>query len=361
MAAIVDTYHQWGVEIIYFFQKLWPRSGLFFMQVSDAGDPSLAFTFYFPLMVALHAGVGIKLMWSIVFCEWSNMVLKWVLAGDRPYWWVFETRVYAPHAPPFLYQFPRTCETGPGMPSGHTKLNAAIFYILISSFVEMVVRRTSYLSQKQKRWAERGLWAAYGVWMTLVMLSRTYMAAHFPHQCVVGAALGLVIAMKVSRTPRLQVLTRPQYLVLTAAIVVSVLGTFFAYSFLGGNAMWSLEKAVKWCMRREYIHVDTSPFYSFARYSGVSLGLGQGLASPMFKRANRNRFTWKMVVSLVVLSLGVSQVGVFIHQSLSPSMTLWYLAEFLLHAGVIFVLVAVLPHFVRIASGVPAGDKYKRK
>lgn len=37
-----------------------------------------------------------------------------VLFGERPYWWVHETRFYGSGVAPALQQFPITCETGPG-------------------------------------------------------------------------------------------------------------------------------------------------------------------------------------------------------------------------------------------------------
>ncbi|KAK4311370.1 hypothetical protein Pmani_017129 [Petrolisthes manimaculis] len=77
MASFIDTYHYWGAEFVSYLQTTLPSLGPFFMWVSDIGDPGLAFTLYFPAVVALHAGVGVRLMWSIVFCEWSNMILKW--------------------------------------------------------------------------------------------------------------------------------------------------------------------------------------------------------------------------------------------------------------------------------------------
>ncbi|KAK3868847.1 hypothetical protein Pcinc_025790 [Petrolisthes cinctipes] len=85
-----------------------------------------------------------------------------------------------------------------------------------------------------------------------------------------------------------------------------------------------------------------------------------GLSSPWYKKVNRARFNKKMIVSLLVLSLSVSQVAVFVHKSLSPKMTGWYLLEFTLNATVTYLLVAALPHLVRIASKVPASDKYRR-
>ncbi|MPC72809.1 hypothetical protein E2C01_067123 [Portunus trituberculatus] len=54
-----------------------PNRGRFFMQVSAVGDPGLAFTLYFPLLLSVHAGLGVRLMWTLLFCEWSNMILKW--------------------------------------------------------------------------------------------------------------------------------------------------------------------------------------------------------------------------------------------------------------------------------------------
>jgi glucose-6-phosphatase len=50
---------------------------------------------------------------------------------DRPYWWIPENN------PPTggiarLHQFPVTCETGPGSPSGHLMVTAAVWQIILS-------------------------------------------------------------------------------------------------------------------------------------------------------------------------------------------------------------------------------------
>jgi len=29
-------------------------------------------------------------MLVVIITEWTNMVLKWILLGHRPYWWVME-------------------------------------------------------------------------------------------------------------------------------------------------------------------------------------------------------------------------------------------------------------------------------
>ncbi|KAK7076394.1 Glucose-6-phosphatase [Halocaridina rubra] len=167
--------------------------------------------------------------------------------------------------------------------------------------------------------------------------------------------------MKVYRTPSLSALSRNQYMMLTAAIVISVLGLHFIVKALGSDVLWSIEKAIKWCIRREYIHIDSTPFYSFSRYSGVSLGLGLGLSSAYYRKTERSRFSYKMIVSLVILNLAASNFCVYIHKTLSPQMFGWYFVEFAINATTTYLITAVIPNFVRIASKVPPAYKIKKK
>lgn len=88
--------------------------------------------------------------------------------GERPYWWSLEQA--NAHAVPHLKQFPVTCETGPGSPSGHAMITAAIFYIICD-----------YISTK-KRILHVPIWTSYVLMIVSVSISRLYIAAHFPHQ-----------------------------------------------------------------------------------------------------------------------------------------------------------------------------------
>jgi len=354
-----------GADVIEYMQVNYPGYARCMMQISDFGDPGLAFSLYFPLVMALNADLGSKMMWTVIFSEWANMILKWVTFGDRPFWWVHESALYKNQlpvvvAPPMLMQFPRTCETTPGFPSGHTMLNAAMFFVLAQALCDTVARSTTFLSRTGRTWLIRGIWTTYIIWIALMIISRTYIATHFPHQACAGAAIGLVIAISVSRMTSLQTLSWKKYTLLAACIAGSVLAIFQIYKLYGVDPMWSVEKAIRWCMRREYLRVDTTPFYSLMRNSGTALGLGLGLSTLMYKQADRSKFTSKMSVSLAIITMVTSQTGIFIHQSLSPRMMGWYAAEFLLNAVMSFVVTAVLPHFVRITSRVSAGEKWKK-
>lgn len=123
------------------------------------------------------------------------------------------------------------------------------------------------------------LWTGYVIMQTLVIMSRMYIAAHFPHQCLLGVLLGVSIAKQVYGTTKWMSLKRSQWIGIASLILVTALGTYSFLILAGRNPAWSIAQAYKWCVKREYIHVDTTPFYSLSRYSGAAFGLGLGLTS----------------------------------------------------------------------------------
>ncbi|KAJ6654846.1 hypothetical protein lerEdw1_006535 [Lerista edwardsae] len=94
-------------------------SGLehFWLWASFLGDPKCIFIVYFPLTYFLDQKVGVKVLWLGLISEWLNIVCKWFLFGERPFWWVFESG-FSSKEEVLLHQFPATCETGPGIGLG---------------------------------------------------------------------------------------------------------------------------------------------------------------------------------------------------------------------------------------------------
>ena len=63
---------------------------------------------YFPLILGLSYTRGLRFLGTFIASEWANMVLKWLLHGERPYWWVEEQGL----ATLTIAQTSLTCETG---------------------------------------------------------------------------------------------------------------------------------------------------------------------------------------------------------------------------------------------------------
>ena len=83
--------------------------------------------------------------------------------GERPYWWSDSD----------ISQTEETCQTGPGDPSSHSMSWAVLSYVVF----DMLQYKPS---------------SSPAFWLLQLMMgvSRSYTAAHFPHQCVLGSALG---------------------------------------------------------------------------------------------------------------------------------------------------------------------------
>lgn len=84
--------------------------------------------------------------------NWSSLiVIDRLMHGDRPYWWVHEMEMahnssnamMFQQMPAEIFQFQTTCETGPGMPSGHSMAMSAAWYVVIHAVVRHLVKSSN--------------------------------------------------------------------------------------------------------------------------------------------------------------------------------------------------------------------------
>ena len=96
-----------------------------FLKATKLADPAFCISTIWPIMYSISPTSGSQLLWVICFSEWLNVMSKWALMGNRPYWWAPKNLNIN------LDQFAPTCETGPGNPSGHCWLIAATLTFLL--------------------------------------------------------------------------------------------------------------------------------------------------------------------------------------------------------------------------------------
>src|SRR5687768_10013674 len=83
--------------------------GKLFLFVTGISPSRLAYGFVAPMMTSLiRPEAGFKVFWAQSIAAWLHMIIKWVVADHRPYWWAKE---YASHVN--LRQGPLTCEISP--------------------------------------------------------------------------------------------------------------------------------------------------------------------------------------------------------------------------------------------------------
>ncbi|XP_019361070.1 PREDICTED: glucose-6-phosphatase-like isoform X1 [Gavialis gangeticus] len=308
MEAGMNVLHDAGVQATRYLQVNYQGSQDWFLFVSFAADLRNTFFILFPIWFHLCETVGIKLIWVAVIGDWLNLVFKWILFGQRPYWWVHETNYYDNTSVPVIQQFPLTCETGPGSPSGHAMGAAGVYYVMVTAILSVVV------GKKQpafKYWFLRmALWTGFWAVQICVCLSRVFIAAHFPHQVIAGVISGMAVAEAFQHIHSIYNASLWRYLGTTLLLFSFALGFYLLLKTLGVDLLWTLEKAKRWCDQPEWVHIDTTPFAGLLRNLGILFGLGLALHSQMYMESCKGKQGQQLpfrlsciVASLVVLHL----------------------------------------------------------
>uniref|UniRef100_A0A3P8WHC8 Glucose-6-phosphatase n=1 Tax=Cynoglossus semilaevis TaxID=244447 RepID=A0A3P8WHC8_CYNSE len=334
-----------GVSSTNYLQTNYQDAQGLFLWVSWAADLRNTFFIFFPLWFHLRASVGIKLIWVAVIGDWLNLVFKWILFGERPYWWVHESPYYANRVVPHIEQYPMTCETGPGSPSGHAMGAAGVYYTLVTSILTLMSSKKKHATKKSAL-----LWTLFWGVQVCVCLSRVFIAAHFPHQVVAGVLTGMIVAEAFNRTQWIYNASMKKYFYTTLFLTSFAVGFYLLLKAVGVDLLWTIEKAQKWCIRSEWVHLDSTPFASLLRNMGTLFGLGLGLHSPLYTESKKSSNKWVkagcVVSSLLLLHL---------FDSFKPpthTAALFYLLSFCKSATVPLISVSIIPYCVNAALGL---------
>ncbi|XP_037547490.1 glucose-6-phosphatase catalytic subunit 1 [Nematolebias whitei] len=349
--ALMDVVQGLGVSSTHYLQTNYKDAQGLFLWVSWAADLRNTFFIFFPLWFHLRPSVGIKLIWVAVIGDWLNLVFKWILFGERPYWWVHEASYYADSTRPHIEQYPMTCETGPGSPSGHAMGAAGVYYTLVTSILLILSSNKTHKKSSNINWyVKAGLWSLFWGVQVCVCLSRVFIAAHFPHQVIAGVVTGMIVAEAFNRTRWIYSASMRTYCYTTLFLTSFAVGFYLLLRAVGVDLLWTLEKAQKWCVRPEWVHLDTTPFASLLRNMGTLFGLGLGLHSPLYTEAKKSSSV-SVRAGCVVSSLLLLHLFDFFRPP-THTAALFYLLSFCKSATVPLVTVSLIPYCVNRALSV---------
>jgi glucose-6-phosphatase len=155
-----------------------------------------------------------------------------------------------------------------GSPSGHMMVSTAVCVTLL-----LVMNRRQPAA---RYWLSRCCSVLVVTFLSLVGLSRCFIATHFPHQVVFGTIVGVAIAVLFDRLD-ISKLGLRSYALVSAALLASSMSMYRVLPSFGVDPMWSVSLARRHCLRQDWVHLDTTLLYSFVRDSSAPLGLGLGL------------------------------------------------------------------------------------
>nr|XP_042138823.1 glucose-6-phosphatase 3 isoform X2 [Peromyscus maniculatus bairdii] len=130
-----------GIAMAEALQNRLPGLENMWLWVTFLGDPKNLFIFFFPAAYYASRRLGISVLWITFITEWLNLIFKWFLFGHRPFWWVHESG-YSSQTPIQVHQFPSSCESGPGSPSGHCMVTGAALWPIMTAISSQVASRS---------------------------------------------------------------------------------------------------------------------------------------------------------------------------------------------------------------------------
>lgn len=351
----MDLLHMKGVETVAYLQHVFVDHAKSMVFLSNFFDPRYAFLVLSPLIIALDPRYGKRLIWTTVFAEWMNQVMKWIMMGERPYWWIHTTDVYnsTGQSVPHFNQFSMTCETGPGSPSGHAMVTAATYFVIVKFLIQLKdqVFKSSLV--------DTFLWLTFLASLLSVSVSRVFIAAHFPHQCLLGAVVGILVAILVSRM-NVDKVGRLTYTLGTIGMFASAMVTYTVIKNMGINPLWTVDRAMRWCFDPKHVHLDTTPFFSMTRYLGFFLGTGWALNSPLWKSIVKSNLGPLSRIWVAVLSLMLTKASERISLP-KDNFNLFYGLSFALNALLPIIFIAIIPYIVSLIASVFDRSSTKKK
>ncbi|XP_041829092.1 glucose-6-phosphatase 3 [Melanotaenia boesemani] len=323
----MESIYTQGIWVAEFLQQQTRSLENFWLIITHIGDPKAAFLLVFPFTYFISKRAGVAVLWVAAISEWLNLVFKWMLFGERPFWWIGESHLFV-STQPRVHQFPSTCETGPGSPSGHAMVSAAVWWVVVSSLGSFLYTRTHSLVISATPYL------LYVLMLVAVGISRIFILAHFPHQVLAGSITGFILGIVLSsKIPE----GRPLlfFFSFSTGLLLSALMLHAGLQQLGIDLSWSIVVAKKWCSRAEWIRLDTAPFSSLTRDCGALLGLGLAL---YWKPSG-----WPLPWAPRALSLAISSMGLY-HVNRLPLPVqppgLFY--------GLLFVKFVIVPQIVMV-------------
>lgn len=243
-----------------------------------------------------------------------------------------------------------------GSPSGHAMVTSAVFCLVVLWFTHLLREKVQHqLHPNSSLLLNVTAWSVLFVILSLVSLSRVFIATHFPHQVLLGTIIGLIVATVVKHHKSL-LIRISHSAVFCVFFSLSVIGaTLFTYLVLAAlvyNPSTSVAKAKKWCVNSSYVHLDTTPFYALVRDCGVTAGIGisQSLFSLLTKKIKKSLRDSKMRVQTplylqtlkFILSILLLQLLKIIPLPNSNSL-LFYMAGYVRCSFIPIVVIFIVP------------------
>lgn len=295
----MDAMYTAGAHMTKHLQENFDGYDRFFSWVSFVADPPRNLLWYYPIALTFSTPLGVRILIASSCSEFLNVAIKWVLNEHRPFWYVKLKSDMGIQ----LAQTSQTCETGPGSPSGHVMITAAVLYVVI----RYALSRMDKTRLGRRRYLKAIVWPAYVCYLTAVGASRVFIGAHFPHQVMLGFAMGVATGYALERFD-VDRWHFPEYASLSGIMAMTCATVFAAFTALGVDPQYTVRLALEACDDPRYVNLNSTVLYSMMRNIACPLGVGIAMSRPNAGRvtegAKRAPVWAKLLAGLTGVGIG---------------------------------------------------------
>ncbi|VDI42877.1 Hypothetical predicted protein [Mytilus galloprovincialis] len=217
-------------------------------------------------------------------------------------------------------------------------ITAAVMYVMMRSF-------NKHALPSNRNDLKFMIWCLYGMLLFAVNISRLFIATHFPHQVVAGTIAGMLLG-EVIKHEHVSKLALRHYLGWCTLLLILVAVTYYTILLIGLDPFWSIAKAVKWCANPDWVHPDTSLFFSIDR--DISTLSGFGVSLYLAKRLKvDSELRNPMVKCLqIILSIAVT-LTMESYKIPHQNELIFYIGGFVKFFSMVNIVVVVIPYCLK--------------
>lgn len=228
-----------------------------------------------------------------------------------------------------------------GFPSGHVMSIAAVGLHIVLA-VKHCIEQEERLSNRLKQLLIWTVITSFLATTTFVAISRVYIATHFPHQVIAAVFIGFLITYLVRGIPNNIDLSGKKLCCITSMSML--LFAFLFYStliLLGYDPSITVEFARKWCKEKDWVHLDTTPFYAVVRDCASLFGLGMACKQTV----SSNRSSIASYLFCIIIAILPIQILESIRLP-TENMIFFYCSAYVKFAFLSVVVTVITPFFV---------------
>ncbi|XP_011202557.2 glucose-6-phosphatase catalytic subunit 1 [Bactrocera dorsalis] len=289
---LATLYHE-ELFLIQWVQNFFAPVAPLLLLLSEHLTPAKLLDIYIPVIGVFNQQLMVLLVSALGVMNVFSSLIKWSAPANRPYWWLREYNDTTA-----VQQYHGTCQTTAAFPSSHLVSFSTTLYLIALVFLPACWQRLKL----PNRYLSTSCILTVILGGTAMSISRIYLAAQFPHQCLLTCFFTIFTLHTLRKYSKsLYNLRRFKAIPILGCLSISPVLIYFGMLRIDMDPHWSVRMAFKWCMDPTQMRHEDSSIFVLARDFGYLTGVV--LSLPIYESLENKTVITKRLPLLLVLEM----------------------------------------------------------